>query len=86
MQGFNCRRWGERGLNFWAVSDIGGDELAEFVDKFEAAMKANGEGEPAARPLQARCFSTVTGLTVLLSAARQIAAIIAKLPELLRKE
>ncbi len=41
---FNCRRWGERGLNFWAVSDIGGDELAEFVDKFEAAMKANVEG------------------------------------------
>ncbi|UPJ61024.1 anti-sigma factor [Bradyrhizobium sp. 192] len=44
MQGFNCRRWGERGLNFWAVSDIGADELAEFVDKFEAAMKANVEG------------------------------------------
>ncbi|MET4391023.1 mycothiol system anti-sigma-R factor [Bradyrhizobium sp. F1.4.3] len=44
MQGFNCRRWGERGLNFWAVSDIGADELTEFVDKFEAAMKANVEG------------------------------------------
>ncbi|MBK3664459.1 anti-sigma factor [Bradyrhizobium diazoefficiens] len=44
MQGFNCRRWGERGLNFWAVSDIGNDELTEFVDKFEAAMKANAEG------------------------------------------
>ncbi|WP_256806371.1 MULTISPECIES: anti-sigma factor [unclassified Bradyrhizobium] len=44
MQGFNCRRWGERGLNFWAVSDIGNDELAEFVDKFDAAMKANVEG------------------------------------------
>lgn len=44
MQGFNCRRWGERGLNFWAVSDIGNDELTEFVDKFEAAMKANMEG------------------------------------------
>ena len=44
MQGFNCRRWGERGLNFWAVSDIGGDELTEFVDKFETAMKANVEG------------------------------------------
>ena len=44
MQGFNCRRWGERGLNFWAVSDIGGDELTEFVDKFEVAMKANVEG------------------------------------------
>ncbi|OSI63357.1 hypothetical protein BSZ22_38045 [Bradyrhizobium canariense] len=38
MQGFNCRRWGNRGLNFWAVSDLGADELAEFVDKFEAAM------------------------------------------------
>ena len=44
MQGFNCRRWVNRGLNFWAVSDIGADELAEFVDKFEAAMKANVEG------------------------------------------
>lgn len=44
MQGFNCRRWSERGLNFWAVSDIGADELAEFVDKFERAMKANVEG------------------------------------------
>jgi anti-sigma factor RsiW len=44
MQGFNCRRWGNRGLNFWAVSDIGADELAEFVDKFEAAMKVNVEG------------------------------------------
>jgi len=39
MQGFNCRRWGNRGLNFWAVSDLASDELAEFVDKFEAAMK-----------------------------------------------
>lgn len=44
MQGFNCRRWSDRGLNFWAVSDIGADELAEFVDKFEAAMKTNVEG------------------------------------------
>jgi mycothiol system anti-sigma-R factor len=44
MQGFNCRRWGDRGLNFWAVSDLGADELAEFVDRFETAMKANTEG------------------------------------------
>lgn len=43
MQGYNVRHWGERGLNFWAVSDIGGDELAEFVDRFEAAMKGNTE-------------------------------------------
>ncbi len=44
MQGFNVRHWGERGLSFWAVSDIGADELAEFVDRFEAAMKGNSEG------------------------------------------
>lgn len=44
MQGFNCRRWGNRGLNFWAVSDLGADELAEFVDKFETAMKGNVQG------------------------------------------
>jgi anti-sigma factor RsiW len=44
MQGFNCRRWSDRGLNFWAVSDIGADELAEFVDRFEKTMKANVEG------------------------------------------
>ena len=44
MQGFNCRRWGNRGLNFWAVSDLGADELAEFTERFQAAMKANAEG------------------------------------------
>jgi anti-sigma factor RsiW len=44
IQGFNIRRWGERGLNFWAVSDIGADELNEFGDKFEAAMGVNKEG------------------------------------------
>ncbi len=37
VQGFNIRRWSEQGLNFWAVSDIGADELAEFGEKFEAA-------------------------------------------------
>jgi anti-sigma factor RsiW len=44
VQGFNIRRWSERGLKFWAVSDLAADELAEFVDKFEAAMKQNAEG------------------------------------------
>jgi len=43
LQGFNCRHWSNRGLDFWAVSDIGADELAEFVDKFEAAASANTE-------------------------------------------
>jgi hypothetical protein len=31
-------------LNYWAVSDLGADELAEFGEKFENAMKANKEG------------------------------------------
>jgi len=34
----------ERGLNYWAVSDIGADELNEFGEKFETAMQANKEG------------------------------------------
>jgi anti-sigma factor RsiW len=41
MQGFNVRRWSEQGMNFWAVSDIGPDELAEFGDKFEATLRGN---------------------------------------------
>jgi anti-sigma factor RsiW len=44
VQGFNIRRWSDRGLNYWAVSDIGADELAEFGDKFEAAAEVNKEG------------------------------------------
>jgi anti-sigma factor RsiW len=44
VQGFNIRRWSDRGLNFWAVSDIGADELAEFGEKFEAAAEVNKEG------------------------------------------
>lgn len=43
-QGFNIRRWSDHGLNFGAVSDLGADELAEFGDKFETAMKTNKEG------------------------------------------
>jgi anti-sigma factor RsiW len=44
LQGFNIRCWRDRGLNFWAVSDLGADELTEFGDKFESAMRANSEG------------------------------------------
>ena len=44
IQGFNIRRWSEGGLNYWAVSDIGADELAEFDEKFQTAMQANKEG------------------------------------------
>jgi anti-sigma factor RsiW len=42
IQGFNIRRWSERGLNYWAVSDVSADELAEFGEKFEAAMRSAG--------------------------------------------
>jgi len=31
-------------LNYWAVSDLGADELAEFGEKFEAASRSNSEG------------------------------------------
>jgi anti-sigma factor RsiW len=41
VQGFNIRRWSERGLNYWAVSDLGADELNEFGAKFEAALRGN---------------------------------------------
>ena len=44
VQGFNIRRWSERGLNYWAVSDLAADELAEFGDKFEASMKTGTAG------------------------------------------
>jgi anti-sigma factor RsiW len=44
LQGFNIRSWSDRGLNYWAVSDIAADELAEFSEKFEAAMQNNKEG------------------------------------------
>jgi anti-sigma factor RsiW len=44
FQGFNIRSWGERGLNYWAVSDLAADELAEFGGKFETAMRASTAG------------------------------------------
>jgi anti-sigma factor RsiW len=44
LQGFNIRRWSERGLNYWAVSDLAADELAEFGEKFESAMRSGTAG------------------------------------------
>ena len=44
VQGFNIRHWSERGLNYWAVSDIAKDELAEFGEKFENAMRGGTAG------------------------------------------
>lgn len=39
LHGFNVRQWSDNGLNLWAVSDINADELAEFGEKVEAALK-----------------------------------------------
>ena len=43
IQGFNIRAWSDRGLNYWAVSDIGIDELSEFGEKLEAALQSTKE-------------------------------------------
>jgi anti-sigma factor RsiW len=40
VQGFNIRRWSDRGLDYWAVSDLAKDELATFGEKIEAATRA----------------------------------------------
>ena len=42
VQGFNIRRWSDRGLDYWAVSDLSKEELASFGEKFEAATRAAG--------------------------------------------
>ncbi|MGJ5204460.1 anti-sigma factor [Bradyrhizobium sp. HKCCYLR20261] len=38
LQGFNIRSWRDRGLSYWAVSDINVEELNEFGERFERAM------------------------------------------------
>jgi anti-sigma factor RsiW len=40
IQGFNVRRWSERGLNYWAASDLNADELNDFGEKIESALRA----------------------------------------------
>jgi anti-sigma factor RsiW len=37
VQGYNVRHWSHGGLEFWAVSDLEGPELNEFVQKISAA-------------------------------------------------
>jgi anti-sigma factor RsiW len=39
VHGFNIRRWNENGLTLIAVSDINGEELHEFAEKFAAATR-----------------------------------------------
>ena len=42
VQGFNIRRWTDQDLDLVAVSDLNGEELAEFADKFEAGLRGGG--------------------------------------------
>jgi anti-sigma factor RsiW len=41
VQGFNVKSWTDHGLSFWAVSDINAEELQEFADKFQSAIRAS---------------------------------------------
>lgn len=40
VQGFNTQRWADQGLRFIAISDLSDEELLEFHQKFEAALRA----------------------------------------------
>lgn len=42
IQGFNILSWSDRGLNYWAVSDLARDELTDFGERFENASRAPG--------------------------------------------
>jgi anti-sigma factor RsiW len=42
VQGFNVRRWTWSDLDFWAISDIGADEMQEFGEKLETALRTSG--------------------------------------------
>jgi anti-sigma factor RsiW len=39
IQGYNVRHWSQDGLDLWAVSDIAGEELDEFVQKIAGALR-----------------------------------------------
>jgi anti-sigma factor RsiW len=41
IQGYNVRHWSQEGLDLWAVSDIVGDELDEFVQKVATALRTS---------------------------------------------
>jgi anti-sigma factor (TIGR02949 family) len=42
VQGYNTRHWSDRGLDYWAVSDLDPAELGEFVQKITAALNQRG--------------------------------------------
>ena len=42
IQGYNIRHWSQNGLDLWAVSDLAGSELDEFVQKIAGNLRATG--------------------------------------------
>ena len=42
IQGYNIRHWSQNGLDLWAVSDLAGSELDEFVQKITGSLRATG--------------------------------------------
>src|SRR6516225_156972 len=43
IHGYNVRHWSQDDLDFWAVSDLAGDELNEFVQKIaRTALQSSG--------------------------------------------
>jgi anti-sigma factor RsiW len=42
VQGYNIRHWSQNGLDLWAVSDLAGNELDEFVQKIGGSLRAAG--------------------------------------------
>ena len=41
-QGYNIRHWSQNGLDLWAISDLAGSELDEFVKKISGALPQAG--------------------------------------------
>ncbi len=41
-QGYNIRHWSQNGLDLWAISDLAGSELDEFVKKISGALPPAG--------------------------------------------
>src|SRR5205823_12648630 len=39
IQGYNVRRWTDGDLDLLAVSDLNGEELGEFAEKFQAGLR-----------------------------------------------
>ena len=39
-RGYNVQHWAERGMDFWAVSDLNGEELAQFAALLRARIAA----------------------------------------------